>query len=66
MFAQSQIIGILRLMKLVEVIFFSLAVAFIIIGIHQVMTVGFANGYWALMLALLFFFLYNLRKQKKS
>jgi hypothetical protein len=30
------------------------------------MTVGFANGYWALMLALLFFFLYNLRKQKKS
>lgn len=53
-------------MKLVEVIFFSLAVAFIIIGIHQVMTVGFANGYWALMLALLFFFLYNLRKQKKS
>lgn len=66
MFPQSQIIGILRLMKLVEVIFFSLAVAFIIIGIHQVMTVGFANGYWALMLALLFFFLYNLRKQKKS
>lgn len=51
-------------MKLAEVIFLSLAVAFVIIGIHQVMTVGFGNSYWALMLSLVFFFLYNLKKRK--
>jgi hypothetical protein len=51
-------------MKLPDVIFLSLAVAFIIIGIHQVMTVGFGNGYWAIMIALVFFFLYNLRRRK--
>ena len=51
-------------MKLPEVLLLSLAVAFIIIGIHQVMTVGFGNAYWALMAALLFFFLYNLRRRK--
>jgi hypothetical protein len=51
-------------MKLPDVILLSLAVAFIIIGIHQVMTVGFGNGYWAIMIALVFFFLYNLRRRK--
>jgi hypothetical protein len=51
-------------MKLPDVIYLSLAVAFIIIGIHQVINVGFTKGYWALMLALLFFFLFNLRRRK--
>jgi hypothetical protein len=51
-------------MKLPEILLLSLAVAFIIIGIHQGMTVGFGNAYWAIMLALLFFFLYNLRRRK--
>lgn len=51
-------------MKLPDVIYLSLAVAFIIIGIHQIMTVGFGNGYWAIMIALVFFFLYNLRRRK--
>lgn len=51
-------------MKLPEVLLLSLAVVFIIIGIHQVMTVGFGKAYWALMGALLFFFLYNLRRRK--
>ena len=51
-------------MKLPEVLLLSLAVAFLIIGIHQVMTVGFGNAYWALMIALIFFFLYNLRRRK--
>jgi len=51
-------------MKLPDVLLLSLAAAFIIIGIHQVMSVGFGNSYWALMLALLFFFLYNLRRRK--
>ena len=52
-------------MKLPDVILLSLAVAFVLIGIHQIMTVGFENAYWAVMLALLFFFLYNLRRRKK-
>jgi hypothetical protein len=51
-------------MKLPDVILLSLAVAFIIMGIHQVMTVGFGGAYWALMLALVFFFLYNLRRRR--
>ncbi len=51
-------------MKLLDVILISLAIAFSIIGIHQVMSIGFGNGYWALMLALVFFFIYNLRKRK--
>lgn len=51
-------------MKLIDTILLSLAVVFLIIGIHQVMTVGFGNAYWALMLALLLFFLLNLRRRK--
>jgi len=51
-------------MRLRDVILLSLAVAFIIIGIHQVMTVGFGHGYWAIMLALIFFFLFNLMRRK--
>lgn len=51
-------------MKLSDVILLSLSVAFIIIGIHQVMTVGFGQGYWAIMLAMLFFLLLNLKRRK--
>jgi hypothetical protein len=51
-------------MKLADVIILSLAVAFIIIGIHQVMTIGFGKAYWAIMLALILFFIFNLRKNK--
>jgi len=51
-------------MKLPDVILLSLAAAFVLIGIHQIMTVGFGNAYWAVMLALVFFFLYNLRRRK--
>jgi hypothetical protein len=51
-------------MKLADVIILSLAVVFIIIGIHQIMTIGFGNAYWAIMLALLLFFLFNFRKRK--
>ncbi len=51
-------------MKLIDTILLSLAVAFLIIGIHQTMTVGFGNAYWAIMLALLLFFLINLRRRK--
>lgn len=51
-------------MKLLLVILLSLAVAFLIIGIHQIMTLGFAYGYWAIMLALIFFFIYTLKRRK--
>jgi predicted membrane protein len=51
-------------MKLPDVIFLSLAVTFIIIGVHQTITVGFGNAYWALMLALAFFFIFSLRKRR--
>jgi len=51
-------------MKLVDVIILSLAVVFIIVGIHQIMTIGFGKAYWAIMLALIFFFIFNLRKKR--
>jgi hypothetical protein len=52
-------------MKIPDVVLLSLAVAFIVISAHQIMTVGFEKAYWAVMLALLFFFLYNLRRRKR-
>jgi hypothetical protein len=52
-------------MKLANIIVLSLAVAFIIIGVHQTMTLGLGKAYWALMLALVFFFLLNLLKKRK-
>jgi hypothetical protein len=52
-------------MKLPDILILSLAVAFLIIGIHQTMTVGFGNGYWAIMLTLILFFLFNLRRRKQ-
>jgi Flp pilus assembly protein protease CpaA len=51
-------------MKIPDVIIISLTVAFFIIAIHQTMTAGFGNAYWAIMLALLFFFVFNLRRRK--
>lgn len=51
-------------MKLLDVIILSLAVVFIIIGIHQILTIGFGDAYWALMLALILFFIYNFRNRK--
>lgn len=53
-------------MKLPDVVLLSFSVAFLIIAVHQIRTVGFGNAYWALMLALVFFFIYNLRRRKSS
>jgi len=53
-------------MKLPDIILLSGSVAFFIIGVHQVMTVGFANAYWAIMLAVVLFFVFNLRKKKNN
>lgn len=51
-------------MKLIDVLVLSLAVAFLIIGIHQTMTLGFGKAYWAIMLSVVLYFVYILRKKK--
>ena len=51
-------------MKLTDVLVLSLAVAFLIIGIHQTMVVGFGKAYWAIMLSLVLYFVFNFRKNK--
>lgn len=52
-------------MKLPDIILLSLVVVFIIISAHQIMSVGFGNAYWAIMLSLLFLSLFNWRKRKQ-
>jgi hypothetical protein len=51
-------------MKLVDVLLLSLAAAFVIIGIYELMAIGFGSAYWALMLSIVLFFIYRLRKKK--
>jgi hypothetical protein len=51
-------------MKLSSVLLLSMAVVFIIIGIYEMMALGIGNGYWAVMLSIVFFFLYMYRKRK--
>ncbi|MBL7859467.1 MAG: hypothetical protein JNM57_17370 [Cyclobacteriaceae bacterium] len=51
-------------MRLPDIIILSLAVGFLIIGIHQAMTLGFGSAYWALMLTMILFFVFQFRKRK--
>ena len=51
-------------MKLIDMLILSLAVVFLIIGIHRVMVGGLGDAYWALMLMMILFFLFVLRKKK--
>jgi hypothetical protein len=53
-------------MKLLDIVILSLAVGFLIIGIHQVMVLGLGQAYWALMLTLVLFFIFTLRKRGKN
>jgi len=53
-----------RFMNLINSILLSLAVAFLIIGIYEMMAVGVGEGYWAIMLSIALFFLYVYRKKK--
>jgi predicted membrane protein len=53
-------------MRLSDAIILSLAVAFLIIGIHQIMTVGFGSAYWMIMLVTILFFVYTYRKRKEE
>ena len=51
-------------MNLTSSILLSLAAAFVIIGIYEMMAVGVSQGYWAIMLSVALFFLYVYRKKK--
>ena len=53
-------------MKLVDVLVLSLAVAFLIIGMHQIFTLGLENAYWAIMLSVALYFVFVLRKKKRT
>jgi hypothetical protein len=55
----------LKHLKLMDVILLSLSIVFLIVGIDQIVTIGFTSGYWSMMLALIFFFVYNLRRRKR-
>lgn len=52
-------------MKLPDIILLSLAVGFLIIGIHQTIMLGFGKAYWAIMIALVLFFMLNFRRNKQ-
>jgi len=51
-------------MKLMDAILLSLGAGFVIIAIHQIMTVGIGNAYWIIMLAFIMLFVYILRKRQ--
>ncbi len=53
-------------MKLLDTILFSIAILFMLIGIHQSMMVGFAPSYWLFMLALGFLMWYQIRKKNRK
>jgi hypothetical protein len=51
-------------MKLFDVLLLSVAVALLIMGIHQTITVSFAKAYWLIMLSTMLLFTYLYRKRK--
>ncbi|MBX2946635.1 MAG: hypothetical protein KF725_12445 [Cyclobacteriaceae bacterium] len=51
-------------MKLPDILLLSLSATFLIIGIHQIMTLGLGHAYWAIMLSVIFFFVFTYRKRK--
>ncbi|HMQ00396.1 MAG TPA: hypothetical protein PKC24_11495 [Cyclobacteriaceae bacterium] len=53
-------------MKLVDILLLSLAVALLIIGIHQTMTLGIVHSYWILMLSMASLIYYQIRKKPKT
>ncbi len=53
-------------MKLTEIILFSLAVAFFIIGVHQAFTVGLLESYWIFMFTAGLLLLYKIKKNNSK
>jgi Ca2+/Na+ antiporter len=48
--------------KLTDIVLFSLAVAFTVIGFHQVFVNGLLESYWIFMISFTCLIIYNLRK----
>jgi hypothetical protein len=46
-----------------DIVLLSLSVVFLIIGIHQLITLGLAHAYWAIMLSIVLFFVLSYRKR---
>lgn len=53
-------------MKLTDILIPGFAVAFLIIGVDQGIRVGFSHAYWAFMIALVLFFVHNLRRNRAA
>lgn len=53
-------------MKLLPSIVFALSVALLIIGLHQIMTNGFANSYWIIMFCTGFFLWFAYLKRNEN
>lgn len=51
-------------MKLIDAILLSAAAGFLIMGIHQVITVSFGKAYWLIMLSTVLLFVFLYRKKK--
>jgi membrane protein implicated in regulation of membrane protease activity len=53
-------------MKTSDIIILSVAVAFFVIGVHQLMLFGWQQAYWIFMLTVALLFWYKLRKDKRE
>lgn len=51
-------------MKLSDLFILSLSIVFLIVGIDQFIVLGLAHAYWAMMLSLVLFFVFNFRRRK--
>jgi hypothetical protein len=52
--------------NLVDIIVLSMSLVFLIIGIHQTITVGFGQAYWLYMLSIAALLYQQIRKAKKK
>jgi hypothetical protein len=52
-------------MKLTEILLLGVSGALLIIGIDQTIAYGFKYSYWAFMLALIPFFIFNFRRNRR-
>jgi hypothetical protein len=52
--------------KLTDIVLFSIAVAFTVIGFHQVFVNGLMESYWIFMISFTCLIIYNLRKTYKK
>jgi hypothetical protein len=52
-------------MKLTDILLLGVTGAFLIIGTDQTIAFGFKQSYWAFMLALIPFFIFNFRRNRK-